>query len=144
MQYEKVQGGYFVRLEKGEGILPTVSAFAAQKRIGGGSLSGLGAVEKVVLGYFDRTKREYLQKKFTGIFELISLVGNVAYVDGEPFVHAHAVIADRKMVPHAGHLFAGTIAVTGEFYLAVAGKKFRRQRDPQTGLNLLAFSYPRT
>jgi len=143
MRYEKVNGGYFVRLYKGEEILATLGEFIAQRRIGGGFVCGLGAVEKVVLGYFDRGRQKYVQKKFAGVQELVNLTGNIAYVDRSPFVHAHAVISDRKMVPHAGHLFSGIIAVTGEFYIAVAGKKFVRKQDRRMGLNLLDFKYPR-
>ncbi len=143
MKYEKVNGGYFVRLYKGEEILATLCKFVAQKRIGGGFIGGLGAVEDVVLGYFDRARQKYVQKKFPGVYELVNLTGNIAYVDRDPFVHAHAIISDRKMAPHAGHLFSGIIAVTGEFYLAVAGKKFIRKPDRKMGLNLLDFKYPK-
>lgn len=143
MRYEKVNGGYFVRLYKGEEILITLGEFVAQRKIGGGFVCGLGAVEKVVLGYFDRERQKYLQKKFNGIYELVNMTGNIAYVGKDPFVHAHAVISDRKMVPCAGHLFSGIIAVTGEFYLAVAGKKFVRKQDRGFGLNLLDFKFPK-
>jgi len=144
MLYEKTKGGYFVRLHKGEEILTTLGEFVSRRRIGGGFVCGLGAVEKVILGYFDRERQKYVQKKFTGVYELVNLTGNIAYVEGSPFVHAHAVISDQKMVPHAGHLFSGTIAVTGEFYIAVAGKKFIRKPDHKIGLNLLDFRHPRT
>lgn len=140
MLYEKINGGYFIRLHKGEEIATTICDFARRKRIAGGFVCGIGALEKVTLGYFDRTKGKYLEKKFPGIYELVSLSGNLAYVGGEPFLHAHVVISDRKMVPHAGHLFSGTIAVTGEIYIATAGKKFVRKPDPDIGLNLLAFN----
>lgn len=143
MTYEKVNGGYFVRLFKGEEILTSLCKFIAQKKIGGGYVSGLGAVEQVTLGYFDVGRQKYFEKKFPGVYELVNLTGNIAYVKGEPFVHAHVIVSDQKMVPHAGHLFAGTVAVTGEFFIAVAGKKFKRTPDPELGLNLLDFAYPK-
>ena len=143
MKYEKVDGGYFIRLFKGEEIPAALCKFITQKKIGGGYISGLGAVNNVTLGYFDLERQKYLKEEFPGIYELVSLTGNIAYVEGEPFVHAHVLISDQQMVPRAGHLFAGTIAITGEFFIAVAGKKFRRTKDPEVGLNLLDFTLPR-
>ncbi len=137
MRYEKVNGGYLVRLELGEEVLTSLCDFIAKKRIGGGAVTGIGAVENVTLGYFDRNKVKYLEKKFPGVYELVNLTGNIAYVEGKPFVHAHVVISDRRMTPYAGHLFSGTIAVTGEFFISVAGKKFTRKQDSRFTLKLL-------
>jgi len=139
MQYEKIFGGYAVKLVKGENVLESLCEFIGKRRIGGGFITGIGAVEDVILGYFDREREKYVQKRYPGVYELINLTGNIAYLDKKPFVHAHATISDRKMCPHAGHLFSGIIAVTGEFHIAMTGRRFVRKLDRKIGLNLLHF-----
>ncbi len=139
MTYQEIAGGYFVRLFKGEEVITTLGKFVKTRNLGGGSISGIGAVEKVTLGYFDVDSGEYLRKEFPGKYELISLTGNIGYFGEEPVIHVHVVISDQEMVPHSGHLFSGTILVTGEFAILDSGVQFNRAKDAEIGLNLLDF-----
>ena len=139
MRYEKITGGYFVRLERGEEVLPTLCEFVAKRKIGGGFIAGLGAVENITLGYFDPHEGKYTEVNFPGEYELANLTGNIAYIDGKPFVHAHATISDREMNTKGGHWFSGKVAATVECYIALVGKKFTRSLDSHLGLKLLDF-----
>ncbi len=141
MTYQEIAGGYFVRLFKGEEVITALGKFVTLKGLKGGSIFGIGAVENVTLGYFDVDTGEYLRKEFPGRYEMISLNGNIGFFDGEPVIHAHVVISDRDMVPHSGHLFAGTILVTGEIAILDAGVQFNRAKDKAIGLNLLDFPH---
>ena len=143
MRYEKVDGGYLVRLERGEEVLPMLCEFIGKRRIGGGFLVGLGAVENVTLGYYDPHEQKYTEVNFPGDYELANLTASIAYVDAKPFVHAHATITDRGMNAHGGHWFSGKVAATVECYIALAGRKFTRSLDPQVGLKLLDLKFPK-
>jgi predicted DNA-binding protein with PD1-like motif len=129
--------GYLVRLDPGEEVISTLAAFLGREGVGGAALSGIGAVRSSTLGYFDSGRREYLRKELAGEMELCSFSGNLTYLEGAPFVHAHAVLADADFVAHAGHLFEATIAATGEFWIATTERRIERKLDEPRGLRLI-------
>jgi predicted DNA-binding protein with PD1-like motif len=137
MQTKKIRDGYVVRLDKGEELVDSLLKFARQEKITAGTISGIGAVTNVTLGYFDREKREYLQKRFEEVYELVSLQGSVATIDDEPALHLHLIISDRDYSPRAGHLLSAEVAVTGEIFVRSYGEPLWRKKDPEFGLNLL-------
>lgn len=137
MRYQKTPSGYVVRLQRGEEIHDALTRFMGEKKIGGGSVVGLGAVRAITLGYYDVETKEYARKSYDGDYELVNLTGNLSLVDGEPLLHAHAVISGSDMVALGGHLFTATIAVTGEFFITDAGGEMNRALDSETGLKLL-------
>jgi len=137
LDYRAVEGGYLLRLPRGARVMETLLDFIREKNIDGGALSAIGAVEEVELGYFRLSDHQYLRKKLNGIYELVAFSGNVSYVDGQPMVHAHAVLGDPGFQTVAGHFFDGAVAVTMEIYLTVFSDKIARRRDEETGLNLL-------
>ena len=137
MRYTKTKSGFLIRCDIGDEIVSTITDFATENNIDSGTISGIGAVKDVVLGYFDFNNKEYLQKEFDGIFELVSLNGNFARKGDEIILHCHAVISDSEMRAYGGHLFSGIIAVTGEFYINLAGITINRAPDKETGLNLI-------
>jgi predicted DNA-binding protein with PD1-like motif len=69
--------------------------------------------------------------------ELVSLTGNVTWVDDAPLIHAHAVLAGPDYVAYGGHLFSAEIAVTGEVSIAPFTTRVCRKPDERTGLNLI-------
>ena len=137
MYYKQTQQGYMVRLRRGEEIHAALTRFMKAKDIAGGAVIGLGAVTDVALGFFDIEKQEYTRQEYHDDYELINLTGNLSYLDGEPLLHAHVVISGEDMAALAGHLFAATISVTGEFEIRVAGERIERAFDNETGLKLL-------
>ena len=139
MNCQKTPQGFMVRLEKGEDVHEAFTRLMREKKIGGGSVLGIGTITDVTLGYYDLEKREYLKEHFAGEYELINLTGNLSHADGQPLLHAHVVLSGADMKAFAGHLFAGIIAVTGEFAVTVADTKWQRAFDKETGLKLLSF-----
>lgn len=139
MKAGKVDSGWFVRLDRGEEIMQTLVDFIAAENIPAGAIAGIGALTKVELGYFNRDTKEYQRRKFDGVYELLSLTGNIAYVDNKPMVHAHCILGDADYQVVGGHLFSGIVAVTGEIYIGVFSDKFKRAMDPEVELNLLDF-----
>jgi predicted DNA-binding protein with PD1-like motif len=137
MRYQKTPTGYMLRMERGEEIHAALTRFMQERGIEGGSVVGVGAVTDITLGYFDLETKEYTRTLYDGEYELINLTGNLSTVDGESLLHAHVVISGADMAAIAGHLFAATIAVTGEFWITVAETKFERTLDQATGLKLL-------
>jgi predicted DNA-binding protein with PD1-like motif len=137
MDYQIVNGGYWVRLYRDEKVNEALLNFIKEKEIPSGVISGIGAVEKVTLGYFDRDKKEYLRREFNDIYEVVSFNGNISYVKGAPFVHAHIILGDINFGTIGGHFFEGSVAVTMEIFVRVFEDKIHRELDDDLQLNLL-------
>ena len=66
------------------------------------------------------------------------MTGNIAQVDGAPFIHVHAVLTDMlKNDSIGGHVFEAKVAVTLEVHLVAFNEKITREMDDEIGLKLL-------
>ena len=128
---------HFLRLDRGEDLAASVTDYCEDAGIRSAAVSGIGAIEDVEIGYYDMAEKKYLRKKLEGIFELVSLLGNVTRVDGKSFMHAHVTLGARDFSLTGGHLFGGRIAVTGEVFLADAGMALTREMNEAIGLKLI-------
>lgn len=117
MKSQRTRYGWVLRLDPGEEIGATISAFAAREGVRCGLISGLGAAGELELGYYGRALGEYLRRRFDGEFEILSLTGNLSELDGVPFTHLHVVIAGHDFAAFGGHLFRGVVTVTCEVQL---------------------------
>ena len=132
-------GGYCqLRLMPGEEIVETLAGFVRSRRIKSGFLTGIGAAEDITLGCFDPKTKVYRKRMFKGDHEIVSLVGNVAWVGKDPVCHVHTIISSPRLATYAGHLFSGTVTVTLEVALVPGTRRLQRKPDPLSGLNLLA------
>jgi predicted DNA-binding protein with PD1-like motif len=68
--------------------------------------------------------------------ELASCLGNISLLKGQPFVHAHAVLANNQGQVWAGHLVRGTIFAAELYLQELTGQSLNRTPDFITGLNL--------
>ncbi|MGQ9708164.1 MAG: PPC domain-containing DNA-binding protein [bacterium] len=137
MRWTKNGRFYQLRLMRGEEILTTLIDFVRQEKIKSGVLVGLGAGTDFELGYYHLEKRAYHRRRLKGEFEIVSLIGNIAWDDRQPVCHCHIILSDRRMAAYAGHLFAGRVAATCEVSIFPGEKKLRRELEPETGLKLL-------
>jgi predicted DNA-binding protein with PD1-like motif len=137
MKVREVEGGFLVRIDKGEEILSTLTAWARERGIGSGALEGIGAIENARLGFFDIKRKEYETKELEGEYELVSLTGNISLVDGQPFVHAHCVLGRADCSLIGGHLFCATVAAAGEFFVRPFAEPMQRELNRDIGLKLL-------
>jgi len=139
MRSRKEQGGYLLALERGEELISTVTDFATHEGIGAGVFWGIGALERVKIGYYDLTKRAYFFRDEPGVFEVASMQGNVALVDGKPFIHAHAVLSrcDETCECIGAHIKEAYVAVTLEVLLRIFDRPLERMMNDEIGLKLL-------
>src|SRR4030066_576281 len=137
MKYKKTNLGYVVRLFRGEEVVSSLLEIAERENILSGFVMGLGAVTEVKLGYYELETKEYRSQMFNEDYEIGSLVGNLAQVDGKAFLHAHITISDKDCKAFAGHLFSAKIYATGEFFIYTFDKKIERTLDDDVGLKLL-------
>lgn len=135
MKAQATRYGWVLRLDSGEEIVESLRAFAADRDIRCGLVSGLGAVGETDLGFFVRSTGQYVTRRFTGEHEIGSLTGNISELEGRPFPHCHAVIAGEDLVAHAGHLFRGVVTVTCEISIVTSPEGLRRAARPDLGFN---------
>ena len=130
---------HVVVLERGENVIETITKYCAEKGIASGVFTGIGAVERVKIGYYDLGKREYFFRDEQGVFEVASMNGNVALVDGKPFIHAHAVLSrcDETLECIGAHIKEAFVAVTLEVFLTPLNISLGRELNDSIGLKLL-------
>lgn len=136
MQFHFEETRWLLRFEKGEELLETLTRFLDEHGIESGSVTAIGAIDSVTLGYYDPDERTYIRNNFPNSYELLSLNGNITMLENKPFAHLHAVIGDRESRVRGGHLFAARIAVTVEMVIENWNTIVRRLPDKETGLNL--------
>ena len=83
-----------------------------------------------------RKEKKYIKKNLREEHELLSIMGNVSFVDNEHFVHSHVVLADRDYKSFGGHLFDAQISATGEFKIDLLNCEVSRNFSKEIGLNL--------
>ena len=134
MQFQKIGKDYLINIDKDEKVVETLTRFCKENGIKNAKLSGIGAVKETEIGAYDLPKKEYIKREYSEILELLSLEGNVALKDGEPFIHAHVVLSDHNMQTLGGHLFETTVGVAGEFFLTQFDGNAYRELKPDIGL----------
>jgi predicted DNA-binding protein with PD1-like motif len=137
MRYARLGDAFLLRLYTGEEIVATATEFARAQSIDAGEVSAIGAAYDVVLGYFDRATKQYERHAVEGEVEIVSLLGNLAIKEGQPFAHLHAAVAGRDFRPYAGHLFEGKAGATCEIVIRPMKGYAQRTKDEATGLFLL-------
>lgn len=128
---------FLCRLPHGGDLSETLETFCARNDIRSAVFSLIGAVSIAVLGTYDQSQQVYATFTAEGDLEILSCTGNVSVKDGQPFVHAHVILAGEGGKTIGGHLFPGTLIFAGEAHiLELAGPPPVREHDPVTGLML--------
>src|SRR5271170_3417633 len=100
---------YLLVFHTGQEVMKGLLAFARKYDLVAGHLTGIGALSGAVIGYFDPEKNVYLRHREDGQAELLSLTGNLALYDNEPFFHVHAAFGLRDGTVRGGHLFEAIV-----------------------------------
>src|SRR5260370_1238578 len=103
-----------LRLDPGEDIHATLEDFCQEAGINNAAVEGIGSVEAPTLAHYSIKTKEFTDKHLDGVYEVTSLLGNVALVDGKPFAHMHVTVADIGMQTFGGHLVKGVCSATLE------------------------------
>lgn len=137
MRQLEVEGGWLLRVEAGEHLPAAVAAFCRDRGIPAATVSGLGALKDVELGYYHVDTRRYERTVLPGSWELLAFTCTVAEWEGVPFAHTHVVISGPDFIARGGHLFDGTVSVTAELRLTVVSRPVRRRMDDTFALHFL-------
>ena len=135
MNYRKVNDKIFISLQSGDLINECIREIAVKEKVLNAWINGIGAINNVEVGYMDIKNKKYQKRNFDEHYELLSLVGNVTYKDGEPFVHTHITFSNTEYNVFGGHLFEATITATGEIILTLADSKIDREYNENVGIH---------
>ena len=80
----------------GDLVIESLTEIVKKMNISSGWISGIGAIEDVVVGMYDIHTKEYDKKRFSDEYELVGLNGNISLKDGTPFIHAHIIFSDSE------------------------------------------------
>ena len=139
MTFNKSDNTIFVSLCKGDNIFNNLYEILDNKHVKSAWINGIGAIENVEIGSYDLKNKKYDKLKLKGIYELTSLMGNLSYKDGNPFLHLHVNLSDSKCRTYGGHLFDANISIAGEFLIHILNVDSYRVYNENIGLHLLEF-----
>jgi predicted DNA-binding protein with PD1-like motif len=137
VKFQKLGKRYQLRLEAGDELMSTLTAFAEHERIHYASLTGLGAVQSISLAYFVRDTKAYEIHDLDEQFELLGLTGNISLKDGTPFPHVHASVGRRDLTVLGGHIMKAVAWPTIEVWVSPESTAVNRLPDEESGLALM-------
>lgn len=138
MRYSFDGFNYLLRLDKGEKLSECFEKFAAETKLDGAWVTGLGAGVEASLGFYDLDRREYLWREFKDLHEVVSLTGNLARDEtGKLVFHLHAVLSDKEYKTVGGHLKDLTAGATLELFIHRAYQPTKRKMDEGVGIKTL-------
>lgn len=139
MKFTKVtpESHYILKLEIGDDVHGSILDFCQKEGVKTGWITGLGAITDISLGYYNLGTKKYQFTEYTAIYEVMGLIGNIALVDGQPFLHIHTSISDDTNSTQSGHLQKAKVAVTLEIQITSYKESVSRLFEDAVGLRLL-------
>lgn len=126
-------------LEDGDETVAELTAWARDRRVAAARFTAIGAFRRATLGWFDLDAKEYREIPVDEQVEVLSITGDIALgPDGDPALHAHAVVGLASGETRGGHLLAGTVRPTLEVILDETPAHLRKRTVPEYGLALIA------
>lgn len=128
---------FILVLKKGENLFEGILACANAIQLKSATFSGLGALDEVSVAYYNLSTKQYQTKLFTGMYELITLNGNVSLVEGKRFLHIHAALGTDTYDVIGGHIMDATVGPTAEITIIPLAETITREYDGDIGLKLM-------
>lgn len=128
---------FAVVLAPGDEAMSALGALAKEQRLSASHFTGIGALSRAVVAYFDWESKRYRHIAIDEQVEVLSLAGDIAMDKDEPKVHAHIVLGKADATAHGGHLIEGHVRPTLEVVVIEAPRHLRRRFDPESGLALI-------
>ena len=136
MEHKRYGNTVIVRMDPGEEILEQMEIAAKAENVRLGSVSAIGAVNDFTVGLYDVAEKRYFPNRFTGAYEIVSLLGNITTMGGEYYAHLHMAAADGTGSTVGGHLNRAVISVTCEMFITEVEGEIDRKKDEKTGINV--------
>lgn len=130
---------YVLRPAYGTDLVQELQDFVQKEGINLAWISGVGAVVKANLRFYNQVEKSWLDIAVNKNLEVINLTGNISLLNGEPIVHVHITLSDEEGRCYGGHVGPGTMVFNMEILLTtLTGRPVTRKLDTDTGLTLWA------
>jgi len=137
MEFIQADNTCVLRINKGENVVEEITSFCATHHISNATFNAIGAVEWLKCGYYELSEKKYYFKEYDGLYEVVSLTGNVMLKDGVPFVHVHGVFTDTENKAFGGHVVEMRVGVVLEVIFTPLSSTIERTLDECIGLYLM-------
>jgi hypothetical protein len=129
---------FVVVLDAGDEAFAAITEFADKNRLGGASLSAIGAFARATVGWFDLRSKTYRPIEIDEQCEGLTLLGDIAVGDdARASVHMHAVLGLRDGSTRGGHFLKGIVRPTLEVTIVETPAQLRRRKQPGLGIALI-------
>jgi predicted DNA-binding protein with PD1-like motif len=122
-------GKILLVLHPGDEVHTELAALAERRSLEAATISAIGAVGELEIGYYCIPKQDYDRKVYRESVEVISISGNLARLDGKPISHLHGVFSGPDMAAFGGHVFRAVCSVTVEMFVTAFPVALERRRD---------------
>lgn len=144
MDYRKENNTIYLRIDKDEELMETITSVCKKEKITGGSFHGIGACNKVELSTWIIEKNDFIFHTKEGMLEMISIMGNISLDSTRaPILHAHATFSylnqDAHIATIAGHVKTAHISYTGEIIIQTTDSPINRKFDHNAGIEVWDF-----
>ncbi|WP_340119899.1 PPC domain-containing DNA-binding protein [Pelagibius sp. 7325] len=143
MKWKQLNDGdlrsFAVIFDSGDEVVRDLTTFAQEQKLTAAQFTGIGAFQRVTLGFFDWESKDYEEIPVDEQVEVVALLGDIAVgADDAPALHPHVVVSRRDGSALGGHLLKGTVRPTLEVVLHETPAHLRRCKDKETGLALIS------
>ena len=144
MEYKRLNGEIYLRVDPREEILEKVAEVCRRERVLGGHFQGTGDCNEVTITTFSPEDKKFSPHDFSGHLEIVSLLGNVSCTqDLKINLHAHAnfsyVGEDKKILTIGGRVKKIFVANTAEIVLHPASEIIQQRFDIADGFGVWQF-----
>ncbi|MFX0141320.1 MAG: PPC domain-containing DNA-binding protein [Candidatus Hodarchaeota archaeon] len=137
MKYKRFGNKVIVRIDSGEEIVKTLGKICKNLKINFGTVSGIGATNKAIIGLFNSNTKQYQSTELRGDHEIAPLYGNVSTLGSNIYLHLHANLCNEDHKSYGGHLNSAIVSVTFECIIDIIDGEINRVFDEKIGLNPL-------
>ena len=141
MKYKVVEDAdvvtYVVVCDPGDEAVTALTQFAQAEDLEAASIAAVGAFEHAVVGWFDRTAKDYRRIPVDEQCEVLSLLGDVAEGQDGPILHMHTVLGLSDGTTRGGHLLEGKVFPTLEVVVTETPAELRKVMRPDLGIALI-------
>ncbi len=135
-KYKQTDHKYTLSIDNHTEIVDALEDFCTKKGIKSGSITGIGAIDRMTLRFFDPATKQYVDKEFREQMEIASLLGNVSTLNGKTYLHLHIVAGRRDYTTLGGHLLSAHLSGAGEIFIEDFGDETERVFSEEIGLNV--------
>jgi predicted DNA-binding protein with PD1-like motif len=126
-----------LRLDRGEELMGTLKQYCTEMNIRAARFSGIGAAARIMLSWYDLSSKQYQDRVVEGIFEIVSLAGNVSTMKESSVVHAHGSFAGSDFIVFGGHIKELVVGATCELFFTAFDGKIDRSFNEDVGLHVI-------